>query len=175
MDNDTIKIIQEKFYALPQTIQEEIMSPHYEEALASIGMKNELDQEGIDILGKETTLIMMGLAPLKNFESSLTQELKIDHLKASNIVEEIHREIFSSFKELLDIMNHAVSSDPSKKLEKDMNFILSGGDYASFLTPSDREEPTHPKNNQKIGGYVVENDSKIKDIKSKFLYNDKEE
>jgi len=43
MDENTIKIIQEKFDALPESIREMIMSSHYEDTLITVGQKNNLN------------------------------------------------------------------------------------------------------------------------------------
>lgn len=114
MDDDTTKkIIKEKFEALPQSIQEIILSTHYEETLIEVGKQYQLNVEQMGILERETTLVMMGLTPTKDFETELTRELHIDKTKGAQIVKDINEKIFLKIRELLKLMNTPTGEEPS--------------------------------------------------------------
>src|SRR3990167_11362864 len=100
MDENIKKIIKEKFDALPEGIQEIILSSNYEETLLIVGKQYQLNIEQLDILQRETTLVMMGLTPTKDFATELARELKIDAVKASQIVKDLNEKIFLKIREL---------------------------------------------------------------------------
>jgi len=174
MDEETIKIIKEAFDNLPEVIQEEIFSPQYQEVLSTISREYTLDTEQTIALERETTLALMGAARLKDFEETLASEIKIEKAKIQEIVVKINEEIFSRFKTLLDIMNTEIEPNPEPNWQQNIDFVLSGGDYSSFFNKKADANRTEGQNKSKISGYSTENQSKIGDIKNKFLYNDEE-
>lgn len=113
MDEDTTKIIKEKFDALPKEIQEVILSSNYEETLLEIGKQYNLNVEQLGILEREATLVMMGLTPTKNFEAELTHELNLDKTKGAQIVKDINEKIFLKIRSLLKLMNTPIGEEPS--------------------------------------------------------------
>jgi len=112
MDENTIKIIQEKFDALPESIREMIMSSHYEDTLITVGQKNNLNVNQMGILERETTLVMMGLTNPKDFETDIVRELNIEKTKGAQIVAEINEKIFLKIRTLLKLMNTPIGEDP---------------------------------------------------------------
>lgn len=113
MDENIKKIIKERFDALPESIQEVILSSHYEETLLEIGKQYNLNVEQLGVLERETTLTMMGLTPTKNFENELTRELKVDQTKGSQITKDINEKIFLKIRDLLKLMNTPPGEEPS--------------------------------------------------------------
>jgi hypothetical protein len=113
MDDNITKIIKERFDTLPTMIQEVILSTHYEETLIEIGKQYNLNVEQLGILERETTLVMMGLTPTKDFETELTHELHVDKLKGAQIVKDINEKIFLKIRELLKLMNTPAGETPS--------------------------------------------------------------
>ena len=112
MDENTKKIIQEKFDALPESIREMIMSSHYEDTLITVGQKNNLNVNQMGILERETTLVMMGLTNPKDFETDIVRELNIEKTKGAQIVAEINEKIFLKIRTLLKLMNTPIGEDP---------------------------------------------------------------
>ena len=112
MNENTKKIIQEKFDALPESIQEMIMSSNYEDTLITVGQKNNLTVNQMGILERETTLVMMGLTDPKDFEIDITRELGVDNAKGNQIVTEINEKIFLNIRTLLKLMNTPIGEDP---------------------------------------------------------------
>ena len=132
MDENTTKLIKEKFDALPKEIQEVILSSNYEETLIEIGKQYGLNVEKLDILGKETTLVMMGLTPTKDFETELTRELNVDKTKGSQIVKDINEKVFLKIRDLLKLMNTPIGEEPSleeikEEEKKDTQILNSAG------------------------------------------------
>ncbi len=112
MDEKTTKIIKERFDALPESIKQVILSSNYEESLLEIGKKYNLKVEQLGALEVETTLVMMGLTPTKDFESTLTRELHVDASKGNEIVKDINEKIFFKIRELLKLMNTPAGEEP---------------------------------------------------------------
>lgn len=119
MDDDVKKTIQEKFDALPKSIQEIILSTNYEETVIEIGKQYQLNVEQMGILERETTVVMMGLVPTTDFETELTRELKIDKVKGSQIAQTVNEKIFSKIRELLKLMNTPAGEKPSFEESKE--------------------------------------------------------
>jgi hypothetical protein len=117
MDENTTKIIKEKFDALPESVQEVILSSDYQDTLIKIGQQYNLNVEQIGILERETTLTMMGLTSMNNFEIELTRELNIDKEKGAQIVKEIDEKVFLKIRDLLKLMNTPAGEDP--KIEEE--------------------------------------------------------
>ena len=119
-EENTTKIIKEKFDALPENIQEIILSSNYQDTLIKIGQQYNLNIEQMGILERETTMAMMGLTPLKDFETELTRELNIDKEKGSKIVADINEKVFLKIRDLLKLMNTPEGEEPSLDEEKEV-------------------------------------------------------
>ena len=117
-ENNTLKLIKERFDALPESIKEIIMSSNYQNDLIEISKKYNLNVEQMGILERETTMVMMGLTNPNNFEAELTRELHVDTTKGSQIVKDINEKIFLKIRELLKLMNTPVGEEPSLEEEK---------------------------------------------------------
>ncbi len=134
MDENTTKMIKEKFDALPESIQELILSSNYQDTLIEIGKKYQLNVEQLGMLEQETTLVMMGLTPTQDFENELIRELKIEKIKGNQIVTEINEKIFLTIRDLLKLMYTPEGKEPSveetsePKEQKPPISPLSGGE-----------------------------------------------
>jgi hypothetical protein len=177
MNDSVIKIIKEKFDSLPESIQKIILSSEYEEILTEIGNQSQLSAEQIAVLERETTLVMMGLTPIKDLEIRLVRELNIDKIKGEEITKDINEKIFLKILELLEIMNTPAEEKPD--WQQNLDFVLSGGDYSAFVNPpllakegagggNSKEEPPRPSGTPPQKGGEGEIPQKITDIKSKF-------
>ena len=118
MDENTTKLIKERFEALPESIQEVILSSDYENTLIEIGKQHQLNVEQMGVLERETTMTMMGLTPTKDFEIELIRELTMDKEKVSQIVKEIDEKVFLKIRDLLKLMNTPTGEEPNLGEEK---------------------------------------------------------
>jgi hypothetical protein len=105
MDENTTKLIRERFDSLPKMVQDVILSSDYENSLLEIGKQYQLNVEQLGMLEQETTLTMMGLTPLKDFETELIHQLNVDKEKGSQIVKDIDEKVFLRIRDLLKLMN----------------------------------------------------------------------
>jgi len=113
MDEETKKMIKERFDALPKMVQDAILSSDYESSLVEIGKKYQLTVGQMGMLEQETTLTMMGLTPIENFETELTRELNVDKIKGGQIVTDINEKIFLNIRELLKLMSTPIDEEPA--------------------------------------------------------------
>jgi hypothetical protein len=171
MDDNTTKIIKERFDALPESIQEVILSSNYEETLLEIGKQYNLKVDQLGILERETTLVMMGLTPTKDFETELTRELNVDKIKGSQIVKDINEKVFLKIRDLLKLMNTLAGEEPSlEKSEEEKEHdimksagieILNGNAKETLPIPEKLElnsskTESHPILAQKLSGFTQE-------------------
>ena len=112
MDENTLKIIKDKFDSLPESIQTLIMSSKYQESLSAISRKYQLSFEQTTILEKETTLVLMGLSTVEDFGNILKEELRVEDLRNSQIVIDIDNQIFSNVETLLKLMYTPEGEEP---------------------------------------------------------------
>lgn len=112
MDDKLEKIIKERFEALPESIQEIILSSNYEDKLLEVSKKYNLNVEQMGKLELQTTMILMGLGHPDNFQAELTKDLDIDAEKVRQIVKEINDGIFAKIRELLKLMNTPPGEEP---------------------------------------------------------------
>ena len=167
MDEKTKELIRERFDALPKSIQEVILSSHYEETLVEICKQYNLNVEQMGILERETTLVMMGLTPTKDYEKELTHELNIEEIKGSQIVKDINEKIFLKIRELLKLMNTPKGEEPNLEetsetsdtspnntfhSEEEKNTQILGNAGIEIVSEAKKETP--PIFAQKLSGYV---------------------
>ncbi|MCX6751257.1 MAG: hypothetical protein NT161_00605 [Candidatus Nomurabacteria bacterium] len=167
MDENTTKMIKERFNALPESIQELILSSNYQDILVEIGKKYQLNVEQLGMLEQETTLVMMGLTPTKDFETELTRELGIDKMKGNQIVTEINEKIFLTIRDLLKLMYTPEGEEPSieetpeepKKIENNLESreeLLKKIENPNLLTEKELPAPAIPSTpsilSQKLSG-----------------------
>jgi len=158
MDDNTTKIIKDKFNSLPESIQEIILSTHYQDTLIEIAKKYQLNIEKLGILERETTLVMMGLTPTKNFEHELTRELSIDEEKGSLIVKDINEEIFLKIRELLKLMNTPAGEEPDLEEETKSKELFLGNPLRAI---TEENIPHHDTEEQKANNTQVFKDHGI--------------
>ena len=117
MEENITKIIKDKFDALPESIQEVILSSNYQETLIEVGKQYHLNVEQLGILERETTLVMMGLTPTKDFGDELIRELNVEKENGYQIVKDINEKVFLKIRELLKLMNTPEGEEPSLEEE----------------------------------------------------------
>ncbi|MCE9549391.1 hypothetical protein K8Q98_03290 [Candidatus Nomurabacteria bacterium] len=111
MNPETEKIIREQMEKLPPEIRELFLMPDLGEKIIAIGKKNTLNVEQMGSLETETYLVMLGLVRPEEFESELKSNLKIDELKAKNIITDVNLQILSGIREKLEKLHEKKEGD----------------------------------------------------------------
>ncbi|OGI95518.1 hypothetical protein A2917_03110 [Candidatus Nomurabacteria bacterium RIFCSPLOWO2_01_FULL_42_17] len=96
------KELQEKialYYSkLPQKVQEMFSSMGWLETLKTISQKYNLNDEQIETLGTETTLVLLGIIHLVEYEENITNELKLSVDSTDKMLMEIEESIIKTIR-----------------------------------------------------------------------------
>lgn len=125
--------IESEIIKLPKESQEVINSFGWEEISVEIGKKYLLNEEKINKLQTEISLVMLGLAQQNFLKSNIENEVGLDENVAKKMSEDIIQQIF---KPLLDNLTEIIKkSMPVRNIswQQTLYFILSGGDYSVFI------------------------------------------
>jgi len=123
MDENTKKAIRERFNALPESIKNYIMSSSYQDTLTEIGGENQLNIEQIETLETETTLVLLGIVSLEEYENIIKNGLNTSEKVTENILEKINNSII----EKLTNNDQKLDDRFSKLPEKTQNAIKASG------------------------------------------------
>ncbi|MFA6177762.1 MAG: hypothetical protein WC694_02615 [Candidatus Paceibacterota bacterium] len=122
---------------LPPKVQEIFSSMKWLETLKQISLKYNLNNTQQETLGTETTLLLLGIIHLDEYQKNLWTELNLSEEFMDNIFKEINDSIINTIRpKLFEVFEKNVKSGISEKADwqQNINFILSGGDYSAFLT-----------------------------------------
>jgi len=125
--------IKDEMIKLPKESQEVINSFGWEEISVEIGKKYLLDEEKVNKLQVEISLVMLGLAQQNFLKSNIENEVGLDEDMAKKISGDIIGQIF---KPMVDILVENIKKSMGVRnipWQQSIYFILSGGDYASFV------------------------------------------
>lgn len=135
MDQEIEKIIEEQMKKLPIEVRTLFTDPRLNDKIINIGKKNGLNEEQLVIFLTETNLVMLGLVHPDDYSDELKSHLNINDLKADNITNDINTEILGEIREKLKEAYEKTdgSSEIEPDWEQNLDFILSGGNYAAFM------------------------------------------
>ena len=125
INEDMLKFSKEK--------QEAINSSNWIRVIEDIGKKFLLLDNEITNLQSETWLVLMGVVDLDLYERNIENNVGMTNDDAKKISDEVFNKIF------MPVANEIESYIKDKKVaqnsswDKTINFILSGGDYSSFI------------------------------------------
>lgn len=156
--------IKEEMLTLPKITQETINSFEWIRVSEEIGEKYSLNDDKLDNFQLETFLVLLGLADKEKYMQNVEKNIGISDVESIKIVNEAMEKIFNPIGEIISrkIEENLKNKNPGWK--QTLNFIISGGDYSVFM------EKDNPKSiiDEIPKITILENSSKIADIKSKF-------
>ena len=88
------KLIEKKIKELPQNIQRAIKKSQWEKEISHIAETHHLQIDAMNILMRETLLVIVGLTHAEDFEKNLINHMSIDEELASKLVEDINERVF---------------------------------------------------------------------------------
>jgi hypothetical protein len=129
------QIIKEEMQKLPKENQQAISAFDWAKMVEDIGKKYLFDENEINDLQIETFLILIGVEEFDSYSRNIENEVGTSREEASKITEEVLKKIFIPINDLLveNIKKSEKVKDP--KWNQNLDFILSGGNYSSFLNP----------------------------------------
>ncbi len=93
--------IAEYFVKLPKEAQDIFSSMSWLETLKTISVQDGLNAEQIEILGTETTLVLLGIIHTEDYENNLRKELGLDKEKTEKLILDIDENILKTIKSQL--------------------------------------------------------------------------
>lgn len=133
-------LLTEKLARLPEDIKKSISSVDLPVKLAEIVKRNGLMIDQAGALETETSLVMIGIAPLKNYVDNLARELQIPREKAVIIAHDVDELIFKNIRASLKKMNYemfteeGVSEKMAGESEPNREEILNGIENPSTIS-----------------------------------------
>lgn len=101
MNQESNKIIIERFKVLPKSIQDALLSADLPEKLTKITEKYHLRVDQAGALETETHLVMLGLEPPADFAKNVEKEVGISAEVTRRIADDVRADIFLSIRESL--------------------------------------------------------------------------
>ena len=136
MDTNLENTIKEEIAKLPKEATEVINKFNWIKISEEIGKKYELNEEKIEKLQVETSLVLLNLIEENEYLENLQKNIELDSEKTKKIIEEINEKIFIPISNQITENIKKDFKYRKTNWEQNINFILSGGDYIFFLSPS---------------------------------------
>lgn len=136
--------IKEEVAKLPKENQEAINAFGWEAISEDIGKKYLISESEINDFQVETLLVLIGLTDPEEYARHIENEIGTSKAEAEKISEEVFQKIFIPIGEA--IVENIKKSDKLKNpdFNQNLDFILSGGDFSSFMKKNDVENPAKP-------------------------------
>lgn len=110
------KIIAEYYQKLPEGAQRVFAQMKWLEDLRGISQKYDLNEEQIQTLGTETTLVLLGVITLSDYENILEKELSLGQNRADQLMAEIDEKILRNIR---GDLNNSYQNNLADILEKE--------------------------------------------------------
>lgn len=154
------QIIQEEVGKLPKEAQDAINALDWAKTAEEIGKKRVLSESEINDFQVETLLILTGIEDPNLYALNIENEVGVSKGEAEKIAGEAAEKIFIPINDIYIENIKKSGKIINSKWDQNLNFVLSGGNYQSFIDPT-RENFPRDGNNIPIK-------PKITDIKNKF-------
>jgi hypothetical protein len=159
------QIINRELAKLPIEQKEAITSLDWPSMAEEIGRNHSLTEEEIDSLQVETLLGLLSLTSTDGFITDIEDNVGVTHEEAGNIADELGKKVF--YPVILKTEKNIKGNMENRETTVDQNldFILSGGDYSSFMEKRKLVEPTEDVTKEEI----QDNLEKTLGIKDRFV------
>jgi len=163
MTEELKQTIKEEMQMLSKESQEAINAFSWEKISEEIGKKHFLNNEEINLLQADISLVMLGILEQEFLSTRIENDVITSKEEAKIISEEIIQQIYKPTLKTLEQNIKKSLSSRSIHWKQNLDFILSGGDYTAFIRRVEEEKKDEvPKPNETF------NPSKLDDLKSKF-------
>lgn len=128
--------IKEELQKLPKENQQAIDAFDWVKTVEDVGKKYLLSENEINNLQIETLLILIGVEDPDSYTRNIENEVGTSREEASKINEEILEKIFIPINGVLVENIKKSEKIKNSKWNQNLDFILSGGNYSSFIEPT---------------------------------------
>lgn len=159
------KAIEEELKKLPQEGQDAIGAVPWVTIVEEIGNKNGLNKEEIEDFQLETLLVLIGATDPEFYAINIENQANMTKKMSEALAEESFQKIFTPIRQALEdnIKNLIAKKDPD--WQQTMDFILSGGDYFRFVTPT----PKISTPEKEVAPDITRVPNTAQNIKDKFV------
>ncbi|MFZ1020149.1 MAG: hypothetical protein WAN61_04175 [Minisyncoccia bacterium] len=171
-------IIQEEIVKLPKETRIAIEAFDWAGAAETIGKKYLLDEKEINDFQVETMLVLFGIEEPDLYAINIENQVGTTKDDAEKMAAEAYEKIFLPINNVFVENIKKNGKDKNAKPEQNLDFILSGGNYAAFVNPpllSEEGAGGGDSNNNHLAfgtppskGGEGNSPKRITDIKSKF-------
>ncbi|MEK7607468.1 MAG: hypothetical protein AAB484_00885 [Patescibacteria group bacterium] len=139
MDQETEKIIKERYQLLPVDTKRALKSIPLSEIMEKIAEENGLHIDQSGDLYTETLLVLLGIEPIENFEKNIKNNLKIDAVVAHVVTQNINDKVSLAIRENLKEMA------PTEKESFENSSMLNSDSRENILAEIENPTPAvHP-------------------------------
>lgn len=153
MEQDTQKIIEDRFKELPEPIRNVITESGWEKTIRNIVSKNGLRIDQGSVIEHETLLIMLGFETPDDYLNNLINEAELEPETASKIAQEVNDQIFSLIRSKI-IEKTEAEEVVVEKTHKDP--VLDRENILKEI--EDREEVVLPNQSKSTNSLMIEPD-----------------
>lgn len=153
----------EELIKLPKEAQDAVNSMDWATLVEEIGKKYLLDESEINALQVETLLVLIGVQTLESFPENIENEIKTSKDESLKISNEAFKKIFEPIVEKLKENIKKNLNEKNITWDQSVDFIISGGDYTSFIK-SNKGSYMAPEEDTKLIG-----SSNILEVKNKLI------
>lgn len=155
--------IKDSLKILPQNTQDVVNNFDWINISEQIGKKYKLLDDETSKLQVIVGFVLIGsIDPLETFVK-VEYDIGLSKESAEKITTEVFEKIFIPIGEKLTALTKKNIEDKEPTWEQNINFVLGGGDYSAFI---DRPGTTNKIDKPKT--ILIENSSRVEDLKSKF-------
>lgn len=140
--------IEEKMSGLPKNTKGIINSFGWIGMSEEIGRKYLLDDSEINMLQAEAGLALAGLIDPDLFIKNIEVDIGTSRAEAEKIANEVLEKIFKPIAAKIEENIKESAKTKDANLSQNVNFILSGGDYAHLATPKENSTLSSPGEGQ---------------------------
>ena len=132
MTEELKKITEEEISKLSKEKQEAINSIKWIDIIQEIGNRNGLMDDEISNIQLKTLLFMIGLIDIETYNFDV-EEIVVSNETTKKILNEIFEKVFEPISNKIEASIKKGLLSKSPRWDQSINFIVSGGDYSSFL------------------------------------------
>jgi hypothetical protein len=152
MDNETTKILAEKYKGLPEALQQAISSADLPPIIQSISQKNALHLDQAGALETEITLVLLGVENYSTFAGNLEREMHITPELAGQIAKEVDDLVFRKVKRFLIDLTLPQKESSDAELDKNIENVTG---LELNKTENNPIPVVEVENQEKASGFVL--------------------
>lgn len=129
------KVIQGEMSNLPKDVQDAVSASNWEKISEEIGKKYLLDEDEIETFQLETASLLLGATDEDEYQENIENEVGTSGDEAKKIAGEVFEKILTPIDNTLTEKIKKNVMGKNTDWQQNIDFILSGGDYSSFIAP----------------------------------------